>query len=85
MPTEELEASAYRKYDMEAWMPGRGKWGEVNEWINTKRYFVCVCIHLVFHDRFLLPPIVPTINHVDYQLGTAHNIKVNKIPCFAIH
>lgn len=29
MPTEELGASAHRKYDMEAWMPGRGKWGEV--------------------------------------------------------
>lgn len=31
MPTEELGASAYRKYDMEAWMPGRGRWGEVRE------------------------------------------------------
>jgi hypothetical protein len=30
MPSEELGASAYRKYDMEAWMPGRGKWGEVS-------------------------------------------------------
>ncbi|ODO11418.1 serine-tRNA ligase [Cryptococcus amylolentus CBS 6273] len=30
MPTEELGASAQRKYDMEAWMPGRGNWGEAN-------------------------------------------------------
>lgn len=30
MPTEELGASAHRKYDIEAWMPGRGKWGEVS-------------------------------------------------------
>ena len=30
MPSEELGASAFRKYDMEAWMPGRGKWGEVS-------------------------------------------------------
>lgn len=30
MPSEELGASAARKYDMEAWMPGRGKWGEVS-------------------------------------------------------
>lgn len=30
MPTEELGASAHRKYDIEAWMPGRGKWGEVH-------------------------------------------------------
>lgn len=29
MPTEELGASAYRKYDIEAWMPGRNGWGEV--------------------------------------------------------
>ncbi len=26
MPTEELGASAYRKYDIEVWMPGRGSW-----------------------------------------------------------
>jgi hypothetical protein len=31
MPTEELGAPAVRKYDMEAWMPGRGKWGEVSK------------------------------------------------------
>lgn len=31
MPTEELGASAYRKYDVEAWMPGRGGWGEVRK------------------------------------------------------
>jgi seryl-tRNA synthetase len=30
MPTEELGASAFRKYDIEAWMPGRGTWGEVS-------------------------------------------------------
>ncbi|SNX85992.1 related to mitochondrial seryl-tRNA synthetases [Melanopsichium pennsylvanicum] len=30
MPTEELGASAYRKYDIEVWMPGRGSWGEVS-------------------------------------------------------
>lgn len=29
MPTEELGAPAYRKYDIEAWMPGRGEFGEV--------------------------------------------------------
>jgi len=36
MPTEELGASAARKWDMEAWMPGRGKWGEVS--ISLARY-----------------------------------------------
>jgi seryl-tRNA synthetase len=34
MPTEELGASAYRKYDMEAWMPGRGSWGEISSTSN---------------------------------------------------
>eukprot|EP00731_Ephydatia_muelleri_P028083 Em0019g956a len=29
MPTEELGAPAYRKYDIEAWMPGKGEYGEV--------------------------------------------------------
>ncbi|KAF7347645.1 Serine--tRNA ligase, chloroplastic/mitochondrial [Mycena venus] len=38
MPTEELGASAYRKYDMEAWMPGRGAWGEVSSLSNCTDY-----------------------------------------------
>ncbi|WWC85183.1 serine-tRNA ligase [Kwoniella dendrophila CBS 6074] len=38
MPTEELGASAYRKYDMEAWMPGRGKWGEITSTSNCTSY-----------------------------------------------
>ncbi|KAF8832156.1 hypothetical protein HHX47_DHR1000842 [Lentinula edodes] len=38
MPTEELGASAYRKYDMEVWMPGRGGWGEVSSLSNCTDY-----------------------------------------------
>lgn len=38
MPTEELGASAARKYDMEAWMPGRGKWGEITSASNCTDY-----------------------------------------------
>lgn len=30
MPSEELGAPAYRKYDIEAWMPGNQFYGEVN-------------------------------------------------------
>jgi seryl-tRNA synthetase len=33
MSTEELGASAYRKYDIEAWMPGRGSFGEVRPFV----------------------------------------------------
>ncbi|CAG8712198.1 11066_t:CDS:2, partial [Dentiscutata erythropus] len=35
MPTYELGANAYRKFDMEAWMPGRGKWGEISSASNS--------------------------------------------------
>ncbi|GHJ83735.1 hypothetical protein NliqN6_0137 [Naganishia liquefaciens] len=38
MPTEELGASAFRKIDMEAWMPGRGKWGEISSTSDCKDY-----------------------------------------------
>ena len=38
MPSEELGASAYRKYDMEAWMPGRGSWGEISSLSNCTDY-----------------------------------------------
>uniref|UniRef100_A0A8B9P4Q7 Aminoacyl-transfer RNA synthetases class-II family profile domain-containing protein n=1 Tax=Apteryx owenii TaxID=8824 RepID=A0A8B9P4Q7_APTOW len=30
MPTQELGLPAYRKFDVEAWMPGRGKYGEIS-------------------------------------------------------
>ena len=38
MPTQELGASAYRKYDIEVWMPGRGSWGEVSSASNCTDY-----------------------------------------------
>ncbi|KAI8143961.1 seryl-tRNA synthetase [Fennellomyces sp. T-0311] len=38
MPTEELGASAYRKYDIEAWMPGRRNWGEISSTSNCTDY-----------------------------------------------
>jgi seryl-tRNA synthetase len=34
MPTEELGAPAYRKFDIETWMPGMQKWGEVSSCSN---------------------------------------------------
>ncbi|KAI1298977.1 seryl-tRNA synthetase [Mortierella claussenii] len=38
MPTEELGASAYKKYDIEAWMPGRNAWGEISSTSNCTDY-----------------------------------------------
>ncbi|KAJ2738983.1 hypothetical protein H4R23_000777 [Coemansia sp. Cherry 401B] len=38
MPTYELGASAYQKYDIEAWMPGRKSWGEISSASNCTDY-----------------------------------------------
>ena len=35
MPTQELGPPAHRKYDIEAWMPGRDCYGEVRLVTNT--------------------------------------------------
>jgi seryl-tRNA synthetase len=48
MPSEELGASAHRKYDMEAWMPGRGSWGEAS--IISQSLFKSSAIPLAFFD-----------------------------------
>jgi seryl-tRNA synthetase len=36
--TGDLGASAYRKWDLEAWMPGRNGWGEVTSTSNCTDY-----------------------------------------------
>ncbi len=36
--TGDLGGPAYRKYDLEAWMPGRGKWGEITSTSNCTDY-----------------------------------------------
>lgn len=36
--TGDLGAPAYRKFDLEAWMPGRGEWGEVTSTSNCTDY-----------------------------------------------
>ncbi|XP_035535888.1 serine--tRNA ligase, mitochondrial [Morone saxatilis] len=38
MPTEELGLSAHRKYDIEAWMPGRNSYGEISSGSNCTDY-----------------------------------------------
>lgn len=38
MSTEELGASAYQKFDIESWMPGRGVWGELASASNCTDY-----------------------------------------------
>jgi seryl-tRNA synthetase len=38
MPTDDLGASAYRKFDIEAWMPSRNNYGEVTSCSNCTDY-----------------------------------------------
>ncbi|EGW30281.1 uncharacterized protein SPAPADRAFT_63128 [Spathaspora passalidarum NRRL Y-27907] len=38
MPTSDLGSPAMKKYDIEAWMPGRGKWGELSSCSNCGEY-----------------------------------------------
>ncbi|KAA8499821.1 Serine--tRNA ligase, chloroplastic/mitochondrial [Porphyridium purpureum] len=38
MPTEDLGNPAYRKFDIEAWMPGRGSYGEISSASNCTDY-----------------------------------------------
>jgi seryl-tRNA synthetase len=38
MPTADLGAAAYRKFDIEAWMPSRGDYGEVTSASNCTDY-----------------------------------------------
>lgn len=38
MPTQELGLPAHRKYDIEAWMPGRGSYGEISSGSNCTDY-----------------------------------------------
>jgi len=70
MPTEELGAPAYRKYDMEAWMPGRDGWGEV-----SRPLFLAEMgdgnLTFTFH-RYLPRRIARTIKLDVYIYATAH-------------
>ncbi|KAJ2585885.1 hypothetical protein EV177_009865, partial [Coemansia sp. RSA 1804] len=38
MPTHELGAAAFQKFDIEAWMPGRRRWGEISSASNCTDY-----------------------------------------------
>ena len=39
MATADLGAPAYRKFDIEAWMPGLGRYGEVD--ITKPLFYLC--------------------------------------------
>src|SRR5258706_1207580 len=58
MPTEELGAAAHRKFDIEAWMPGRGGWGEVK----TMRPIPMILRANTLSIRSPQPQTAPTTN-----------------------
>ena len=58
MPTEELGASAYRKYDIEVWMPSRDDYGEVSILLNLK---------ISQYIDSLPPKVSSASNCTDYQ------------------
>jgi hypothetical protein len=70
MPTEELGAAAYRKYDMEAWMPGRGSWGEVRPLI--RRHCLTFASSRLTSPFRLGLKISSTSNCTDYQSRRLH-------------
>ena len=43
MASHDLGAPAYRKYDVEAWMPGMGRYGEISSASNCTDYQVGAC------------------------------------------
>lgn len=51
MPPNELGAPAYRKYDIEAWMPGRKMWGEISSCSNCTDY-QARRLNIKFDDEF---------------------------------
>ncbi|KAI0824999.1 seryl-tRNA synthetase [Trametes gibbosa] len=74
MPTEELGASAYRKYDAEAWMPGRGSWGEISSTSNCTDY-QARRLHIRYR-RQAATSSTPSAEHVPAQpaLPFAHTL-----------
>lgn len=51
MSTEDLGAPAYRKYDVEAWMPGLGRYGEVCQIIPKRCFSLNILGVLLKHDH----------------------------------
>ncbi|KAI0068177.1 seryl-tRNA synthetase [Artomyces pyxidatus] len=72
MPTEELGASAYRKYDMEAWMPGRGSWGEISSTSNCTD-FQARRLHIRYRPSTALPASA-TAQSTQHALPFAHTL-----------
>lgn len=61
MPTQELGLPAYRKFDIEAWMPGRGRFGEVTSASNCTD-FQSRRLHIMFQTEAGALQFAHTVN-----------------------
>ncbi len=61
MPTEELGASAYRKYDIEAWFPSKNGFGEISSTSNCTDY-QAMRLGLLYFDKNLEKKLMHTVN-----------------------
>ena len=73
MPTEELGASAYRKYDAEAWMPGRGSWGEISSTSNCTDY-QARRLHIRYRRHSAQIGDKPSSDHTQTSIPFAHTL-----------
>ena len=61
MATEELGAAAYRKYDIEAWFPSKGGFGEVSSASNCTSY-QAKRLNISYFDQGNEKKLVHTVN-----------------------
>ena len=61
MCTGDLGAQAARKFDLEAWMPGRGDWGEITSTSNTTDY-QARCLNIKYRKKDGTTEFVHTLN-----------------------
>lgn len=71
MPPHELGAQAYRKYDVEAWMPGRKIYGEISSCSNctdyqSRRYLIHSLSNYVKHHKIVNDNFVSTLREIYY-------------------
>ena len=71
MPTEDLGSSAYRKFDIEAWMPSKKAYGEISSTSNCTDY-QSSRLSCQYFDKSLQKKLIHTINgKIIFKIGTA--------------
>jgi len=66
----DLGAQAARKFDLEAWMPGRGDWGEITSTSNTTDY-QARCLNIKYRKKDGRTEFVHTLNGTAIAISRA--------------